>query len=127
LSFRKCVKRKKQVIIAEGVTFLENKGIREILAANLKENRRKLGMTQEELAEKANVSTHYIAMIETCKKYPKPIMLEQIAKTLGIEPHKLFSAESDPNEPLERLHQKIITDMKQIVSEAVEKVIEECK
>jgi len=103
---------------------LKNNGIREILANNLKENRRKLGMTQEELAEKAMVSTHYIAMIETCKKYPKPNMLEQIAKSLEIEPHKLFYIESDPNEPLERLHQKIINDMKQIVNEAIEKVIE---
>jgi transcriptional regulator with XRE-family HTH domain len=103
---------------------LKNAGIREILAVNLKEYRRKLGMTQEELAEKASVSTHYIAMIETCKKYPKPNMLEQIAKPLEIEPYKLFSVESDPDEPLEHLHQKIITDMKQIVSEAVEKVID---
>ncbi|MCL2044402.1 MAG: helix-turn-helix domain-containing protein [Treponema sp.] len=102
---------------------MKNKGIREVLAANLKENRRKLGMTQEELAEKASVSTHYIAMIETCKKYPKPDMLEHLAKTLEIESYKLFSVESDPNEPLEHLHQKIVTDMKQIVNEAVEKVI----
>ena len=103
---------------------MENKGIREILAANLKEFRRKSGMTQAELAEKASVSTHYIAMIETCKKYPKPEMLEQIAKSLEIESYKLFGVESDPNEPLERLHQKIITDMKQIVSEAIEKAID---
>jgi transcriptional regulator with XRE-family HTH domain len=82
-----------------------------------------MGMTQGELAEKANVSTHYIAMIETCKKYPKPVMLEHIAKTLGIEPYKLFSVEYDPNDPFERLHQKIIKDMKQIVNEAVEKAI----
>jgi transcriptional regulator with XRE-family HTH domain len=98
------------------------------LAANLKEYRRKLGMTQEKLAEKAGVSTHYIAMIETCKKYPKPDMLEQIAKSLEIEPYKLFSVASDPNEPLEQLHRRIITDMKQIVSEAIEKVIDsQCK
>jgi transcriptional regulator with XRE-family HTH domain len=102
---------------------LENKGIREILAANLKEFRRKSGMTQAELAEKASVSTHYIAMIETRKKYPKPEMLEQIAKSLEIESYKLFGVESDPNEPLEQLHQKIIADMKQIVNEAIEKAI----
>ena len=106
---------------------MEKKGIRDILAANIKENRRKQGMTQEELAEKAGVSTHYIAMIETCKKYPKPDMLEQIAKTLGLEPYKLFSVEFDPNEPLERLHQKIIEDMKKIVNEAIVKVIDSKK
>jgi len=100
---------------------LEKMGIREILAANLRENRRKLRMTQEELAEKAGVSTHYIAMIETCKKYPKPDMLEQIARTLGIPPYKLFSVEFDPNDPFERLHQKIVTDIKKIVIEAITK------
>jgi transcriptional regulator with XRE-family HTH domain len=103
--------------------FLENRGIREVLAANLKERRRKLGLTQEGLAEKARVSTHYIAMIETCKKYPKPDMLEHIAKTLKIAPYKLFYVETDPNDPFEQLHQKIIIDMKQIVNEAVEKAI----
>ena len=103
-------------------------GIREVLAANLKENRRKLGWTQDELAEKASVSTHYIAMIETCKKYPKPDMLEQIAKTLEIEPHRLFYVETDLNDPFERLYQKIVIDMKQIANEALEKSIElNCK
>jgi len=123
LSYRKCVKYIKQSIIAERVIFLENIGIRKILARNLKENRRKQGLTQEELAEKASVSTHYIAMIETCKKYPKPDMLEQIAKSLKIEPYKLFIMESDPNEPFERLYNRIIIEMKQIVSEAVDKVL----
>ena len=104
--------------------FLKNQGIREVLALNLKENRRKLGMTQEQLAEKAGVSTHYIAMIETCKKYPKPDMLEKIAKTLKIEPYKLFNVSSDPNEPFETLYRKIIVDMKQIVNEAVDKIID---
>jgi len=81
-------------------------------------------MTQAELAEKASVSTHYIAMIETCKKYPKPDMLEQIAKSLEIEPYKLFAVEHDLSKPLELLHQKIISDMKQIVSEVIEKTID---
>ena len=106
---------------------MENKGIREILAGNLKENRRKLGMTQEKLAEEAGVSTHYIAMIETCKKYPKPDMLEQIAKTLKLEPHMLFNVELNPNEPFERLRQNIITDMNQIIDKSVEKIVNSIK
>ncbi|MHB9295756.1 hypothetical protein PilKf_01504 [Pillotina sp. SPG140] len=69
-------------------------GMREILARNFKINRQKLGLTQEQLAEKADVSTHYIAMIETCNKYPKPEMLERLAKALAVEPHQLFSGYS---------------------------------
>ncbi|MDR1867062.1 MAG: helix-turn-helix domain-containing protein [Treponema sp.] len=68
--------------------------MREILARNFKINRQKLGLTQEQLAEKADVSTHYIAMIETCNKYPKPEMLERLAKALAVEPHQLFSGYS---------------------------------
>ena len=102
---------------------MENFGIRGVLASNLKEIRHKMGLTQEELAEKAGVSTHYIAMIETRKKYPKPEMLEKIAKSLQIEPYKLFSVESNPNEPFERLYRRVITDMKQIVNDAVEKIV----
>ena len=96
--------------------------IREVLAANLKENRRKLGLTQEKLAEMANVSLHYISMVETCKKYPKPEMVEHLAETLGIESYKLFSIEDASDDPLERLHRLITEDVKIIVKEAVDEI-----
>ena len=109
--------------------------IRNVLADNLKKNRQKRRFTQEQLAEKANVSSHYVAMVETCKTFPKPEMLERLAKTLGIEPHQLFTVENDPNDTNERLHKKIATEMKhvvedikQVVKEAVKETLtEECK
>ena len=105
--------------------------IRDVLAENLKKNRRLRGLTQEQLAEKAGVSSHYVAMVETRKTFPKPEMLERFAKTLGIEPHQLFTVENDPNEPLERLHQKIINEIKHMtidIKQTVKETIhEECK
>jgi transcriptional regulator with XRE-family HTH domain len=109
--------------------------IRDVLAENLKKNRQLRGLTQEQLAEKADVSSHYEAMVETRKTFPKPEMLERFAKTLGIEPYQLFAVENDPNEPNERLHKKIVTEMKhmvldikQTVKETVRETInEECK
>ena len=98
-------------------------GIREILARNFKVNRQKLGLTQEQLAEKADVSTHYIAMIETCNKYPKPKMLEHLAKALEVEPSQLFSVSDTLDESFERLHQAIVTDMKQIVREVIKETL----
>jgi len=100
----------------------KKRNIREVLASNLKENRRKLGLTQEKLAEMANVSLHYISMIETCNKYPKPEMVEHLAKILGIESYKLFNVEDDTDKPLERLHHSIINDVKIIVKEAVDEI-----
>ena len=97
--------------------------IRETLARNIKVNRQKLGLTQEQLAEKANVSTHSIALVETCNRYPKPEMLERLALALEVDPLQLFSASDALDEPFKRLHQAIVNDMKQIVREAVQETL----
>jgi transcriptional regulator with XRE-family HTH domain len=116
-------------MMIEKVSLLDRMtGIREAVAANLREYRRRLGLTQEQFAEKANVSTHYIAMIETCNTFPKPEMLERLAEALGIEPLQLFGAPTVLNEALERLLQQGMSDMKQVVREAVkESFFEECR
>jgi transcriptional regulator with XRE-family HTH domain len=98
--------------------------IRDILAENLKKNRRLKGLTQKQLAEKTEVSSHYIAMVETGKTFPKPDMLEKFAKTLGIEPYQLFTVENDPNEPNERLYKKIVNEMNLMAAD-IRKVVKE--
>jgi transcriptional regulator with XRE-family HTH domain len=107
------------------------KKIRDVLAENIKKNRRLRGLTQEQLAEKAGISSHYVAMVETCKTFPKPEMLERFAKTLGIEPYQLFMVDSDPSEPIERLQKNIITEMKRMTADirqiVKETINEECK
>jgi len=97
--------------------------IREILAQNLKENRRKLGITQPMLAERAGLSTHYLGMIEIGRNFPTADMLERLAAALGIETHELFSVPASPENALERLHQEVLQDIKQVVGEAVEKAV----
>jgi hypothetical protein len=47
-------------------------------------------------------------------------MLERLAKALEVEPHQLFSVPNTLDESFERLHQVIVTDMKQIVREAIQ-------
>jgi transcriptional regulator with XRE-family HTH domain len=102
--------------------------LRDILAANLKKNRRRLGISQPQLAETADLSTHYVAMIETSRKFPTPEVLARLAKALGIPPHELFAVSVSPETALERLHKEVIIDIKQVVSETVEKAIaEQCE
>jgi len=122
--------------MTERVSFTDKmRKIRDVLAENLKKNRRLRGLTQEQLAEKAGVSSHYVAMVETCKTFPKPEMLERFAKTLGIEPYQLFAVENDPNDPNERLYKKIADEMKHITLDikqalketVIETINEECK
>ena len=99
------------------------KDIRGILANNLKENRRKCGVSQSKLAEKAGISTQYIAMIELSRQFPTPEVLERIAVALDIEAYELFAVPVSPENALERLHKEVLNDIKQVVGEAVEKAV----
>jgi transcriptional regulator with XRE-family HTH domain len=65
--------------------------IRKVLAANIKAFRKEQGLTQAKLAEQAGTATHYIAMIEGCKNFPSPDMIERIAVVFGKDTVDLFS------------------------------------
>jgi transcriptional regulator with XRE-family HTH domain len=86
-------------------------GIREVLAKNIKEYRRKYGFSQDKLAELANISSQYLATVETCRKFPTPEVLERLAEALGIEPHELFAFASTPQNELEKLRRDIIGEV----------------
>jgi predicted transcriptional regulator len=73
--------------------------IRDILAYNLKENRKKCGLSQAKLAEKANITTQYIAMIEVSRKFPTP------------------------EDAMERLHDTLVGNIERVVATAIEKSI----
>jgi transcriptional regulator with XRE-family HTH domain len=106
--------------------------IREILAKNLKENRRRLGITQPKLAERANLSTHYLAMIEVARKFPTADVLDRLAAALDIAPHELFSVSLSPEEAMEKLQRAILDNLDCAIENALEKavqkvLVEKCK
>jgi transcriptional regulator with XRE-family HTH domain len=102
--------------------------IKEVLARNLKINRLKMGLTQEKLSEKAEISTHYLAMIELAKKFPSAGMLERLASALEIEPHELFYMPSVAENALERLQITVAANIERVVTGAIEKAFaEKCK
>ncbi|MCL2442985.1 MAG: helix-turn-helix domain-containing protein [Treponema sp.] len=98
--------------------------VKEIFAENLKKNRRKLGISQEILAERAGISTHYVSMIEMARNFPKSDVIERLASALEIEVHELFLVPRAPADELEKLHQSIINQIKQTVSESVTSSVE---
>jgi len=95
--------------------------IREILAQNLKENRRKLGITQPMLAERAGLSTHYLGMIEIGRNFPTADVLERLAAALGIKTHELFAVPASPENAMERLHNTLVGNIEKVVADAIEK------
>ena len=97
--------------------------IRDVLANNLKGNRQKCGITQSILAEKAGISTQYVAMIELSRQFPTPDVLERIAAVFGIEAHELFAVPPSPESLMERLHKDIIHEIREVIVEVLEKAL----
>jgi len=97
--------------------------IRDILSSNLKEYRKKCGITQSKLAEKAGVSTQYIAMIELSRQYPTPEVLERIAAAMDIEAYQLFAVPPSPESSMERLHKDIIREIREVIVEVLENAL----
>jgi transcriptional regulator with XRE-family HTH domain len=82
-----------------------------------------MGLTQEKLAEKADMSLHYLAILELARKFPSGEMLERLAKALEIEPHELFIVSPSPQDELEKLRREIKNDIENALGEKLEQSI----
>jgi transcriptional regulator with XRE-family HTH domain len=65
--------------------------IRKLLGSNIKLYRVNLGISQEKLAEMANMATNYLGLLENGKKFPSSEMIEKIAVALGKDTADLFA------------------------------------
>ena len=77
------------------------------IGKHLRAYRKSAGMTQEKLAEKANISVHHLGFIERGKAKPTLDTLARIAAAVGIAVEDLFRFPSpnrrDPKQLLEQL------------------------
>ena len=64
--------------------------LRGILAANLKNHRKKLGLSQEKLAEIAGLSWQMVNSIECCRTWVSDKTLETLADALKIDTFHLL-------------------------------------
>ena len=101
--------------------------LRNILAQNIKNRRKFLGLSQAKLAEKVSTSTHYISQIEQMCKFPSPEMLERIAAALEIESPLLFATEINYDEAIRQFKEIFLSDIGAKVSAEAEAKLEELK
>jgi transcriptional regulator with XRE-family HTH domain len=90
--------------------------LRKVLASNMKLYRKRLGLSQAKLAEKANVTDNYIALIETGKRFPSVEILERIANVLQKDTVELFVLKCDDDRTRTTLKTKILTDIDSILT-----------
>jgi transcriptional regulator with XRE-family HTH domain len=65
-------------------------GVRDILAKNLREQRRLKGLSQEELAHRASVDRTYVSALERGVYGATIDVLDRLAKALGTESWELL-------------------------------------
>jgi len=71
--------------------------LKQIFIRNLKEFRKKEGLSQMKLAEYCNTATSYIGEIEIGRRFPSMELIEKIADILRIEPYRFFMNRNDKN------------------------------
>ena len=69
--------------------------IREVLARNLRRYRAERGLSQEELAHRADIDRTYVSSLERVQYGATVDMVESLAKALEVAPYKLLM----PNQP----------------------------
>jgi transcriptional regulator with XRE-family HTH domain len=64
--------------------------LREILAENLKRHRLATGLSQEELAHRAEIDRTYVSSLERCQYAATVDVIEKLARELGVEASELL-------------------------------------
>jgi transcriptional regulator with XRE-family HTH domain len=64
--------------------------LRRVVARNLRRIRKKAGLSQEELADRAELNRNYVGMIEREENSPTVDALEQLSEALNIDPVMFF-------------------------------------
>ena len=108
-------------------TGVDGQEIKASLGKNIKKLRTQRHYSQEELAEKADISIIYLSSIERGKKFPKPAILGQIVEGLEVELYELFKADHVPKaasvvttEDNQKLINRISKDITKKVMQAME-------
>jgi transcriptional regulator with XRE-family HTH domain len=90
--------------------------LKKVLAFNMKQHRKRLGLSQAKLAELVEVSDNHIALIETSRRFPSITMLEMLAKALEIDVLELFSIKSIEMSAKKDLKDIILADIDHILT-----------
>lgn len=64
--------------------------LREVFARNLRQFRHQVGLSQEELADTADINRTYLSKLETAQTYAGLEIIGKLARVLQVEPHEFL-------------------------------------
>jgi transcriptional regulator with XRE-family HTH domain len=92
------------------------------LACNIKDRRKKLGMSQERLAELTDLSIQTIHFIEECRTWVSDKTLVRLADALGLEAFQLiipvFDGKGKNRDPL---RSQLLSTLKRDITDFIDK------
>jgi transcriptional regulator with XRE-family HTH domain len=97
--------------------------IQELLARNIKEARRKLGISQMELAKRADISAGHMNDIEACRRWVSSLSFAKIATELHLKPYQLLLDEDDQSFDKYDLLTEILSKLRKGVDSEIERTI----
>ncbi|HZJ88842.1 MAG TPA: helix-turn-helix transcriptional regulator [Sphaerochaeta sp.] len=101
--------------------------LQDIFARNLKERRRKLALTQAQLAEKIGVSTSFVTEIETSRKAPSFNTIEKISRALDVPSWTFFCEQGDLLPTAADGVDQFVYKLKQDINEVIDRNINRTK
>jgi transcriptional regulator with XRE-family HTH domain len=112
------VKLMARIIFAVRLDMKKEEEIRSTLGSNIKRHRMINRLSQEELAERINISANFLSSIEIGKKWISPLTLAKLSDALHIESFELFKPQTAMN--LETV--KYIDEIFQTVKNSIDAV-----
>ena len=98
--------------------------LRKILSENIRNRRKELHLTQDRLAENADISLPYLSDIEHCKTWVSDKTLIKLAKALGKKPSDLLKENENivQEKSIESFYADIIMSQKKQILETINNI-----
>jgi transcriptional regulator with XRE-family HTH domain len=103
---------------------MDGQAIKDGLGKTIKFLRFRRGLSQADLAEKADISVTFLSTIERGIKFPQPDILSKLAKALDVEVFELFKADLVPQDTQEMMS-KLFEDITKNVSLTIANVFKQ--
>jgi transcriptional regulator with XRE-family HTH domain len=102
---------------------MEEVELRRVLSSRIKYYRSLKGWSQVKLAENVEISTNFLADIETGKSWVSPLTLVKLANCFGVEVYELFKPENDPTDETKEAVKSLVNDFSLTIENSLEKIV----
>jgi transcriptional regulator with XRE-family HTH domain len=93
--------------------------LQRLLCLNIRQFRANRGLSQEDLAEKADLSVPFLGAVERGEKWPSPQTISSIAFALEVEPYDLFKPEDAAARDVREIVSNLAQNLSDLMNETV--------